>query len=121
MLSLAGHTVALVEVLTIVENALTLSKRELVRLVNNPVGDSEAETPEARRERIRARVCEEKANGTKAFLRVVADEEGISLTRIKQLIKDESPLDEGSLKNSPWADLAINTKQTSSKKPSTKY
>ena len=120
-LALAGYTVPLVEVLAIEENALALDKAALIRLVDNPAGDAEAETPEARRERIRARVREEKSNGTKAFLRMVADEEGISLSRIKQLIKDDAPLDEGSLKNSPWADLAINTKQTSSKKPSTKY
>lgn len=120
-LALAGHAVPLVEVLTIKENALALDKTALIRLVNNPAGDAEAETPEARRERIRARVLEEKAKGTKAFLRVVADEEGISLTRIKQLVKDDAPPENDSPKNSPWADLLTKTKQTSSKKISTKY
>lgn len=120
-LALAGHAVPLVEVLTIKENALALDKAALIRLVNNPAGDAEAETKEVRRERIRARIREEKAKGTKAFLQVVAEEEGISLTRIKQLVKDDAPLEEDGLKNSPWTGLAINTKQTSSKKPSTKY
>ena len=120
-LALAGHAVPLVEVLTIEKNTLALDKAALIRSVDNPAGDAEAETPEARRERIRARVREEKAKGTKAFLRVVADEEGISSSRLKQLIKDDAPVEESELKNSPWAGLAINTKQTSSKKPSTKY
>jgi len=120
-LALAGHAVPLVEVLTIKENALALDKAVLIRLVNNPAGDAEAETKEARRERIRARIREEKAKGTKAFLRVVAEEEGVSLTRIKQLVKDDAPPENDSTKNSPWADLLTKTKQTSSKKSSTKY
>lgn len=120
-LALAGHAVPLVEVLTIEKNNLTIDKDELTRLVDNPAGDAEAETKEARRERIKARIREEKAKGTKAFLRVVAGEEGISESRIKQLVKDDAPVEEDELKNSPWADLLINTKQTSSKKPSTKY
>ena len=120
-LALAGHTVPLVEVLTIKENALALDKAALIRLVDNPAGDAETETPEARRERIKARVREEKAKGTKAFLQVVAEEEGISQTRIKQLVKDDAPPENDSPKNSPWADLLTNTKQTSSKKPGTKY
>lgn len=120
-LALGGHTIPLVDVLTFEKNSLALDKAALIRLVNNPAGDAKAETPEARRERIRARIREEKAKGTKAFLRVVAEEEGISESRIKQLVKDDAPLEDDALKNSPWADLAINTKQTSSKKPSTKY
>lgn len=120
-LTLAGHTVPLVELLTIKKDTLALDKATLIRLVNNPVGNAEGETPEARRERIRARVSEEKAKGTKAFLRVVAEEEGISLTRIKQLIKDDAPLEGDGLKKFPWAGSATNTKQTSSKKPRTKY
>jgi hypothetical protein len=120
-LALAGHTVPLVDVLAIENNALALDKAALIRLVDNPAGDAEAETPEARRERIRARVREEKAKGTKAFLRVVAEEEGISESRIKQLVKDDAPPENDSPKNSPWADLLTKTKQTSSKKPSTKY
>ncbi|HUX89893.1 MAG TPA: hypothetical protein VMV48_04300 [Gallionellaceae bacterium] len=120
-LALAGHTVPLVDVLAIEKNALALDKAALTRLVDNPAGDAEAETKEARRERIKARIREEKAKGTKAFLRVVAEEEGISESRIKQLVKDDAPVEEDELKNSPWADLLTKTKQTSSKKPSTKY
>ena len=120
-LALAGHVVPLVEVLTIEKNALVLDKTALIHLVDNPAGNAEAETPEARRKRIRARVHEVKAKGTKAFLQVVAEEEGISKSRIKQLVKDEEPLEGCVIISSPWADLLTKTKQTSSKKPSTKY
>ena len=85
-LSLAGHTVPIIEVLAINENVLTLDKGELIRLVDKPAGNAETETPEQRRERLRARVREEKARGTKAFVRLVAEEEGISVSRLKQLI-----------------------------------
>lgn len=120
-LYLAGHTAPLVDVLTIEKNKLALDKAALIRMVDNPVGDTETETREVRRERIKARVGEEKAKGTKAFLRVVAAEEGISPSRIKQLIKDIAPLEKDNLKNSPWAGLVANMKHTGSKKPSTKY
>lgn len=120
-LALAGHTVPLADVLTIENNNLALDKTTLIRMVDKPAGDAEAETPEARRERLRARVREEKAKGTKAFLQVVAAEEGISQSRLKQLVNDDAPSKNDGLKNSPWAGLATKTKQTSSKKPSTKY
>ncbi len=83
-LSLAGHAVPLVDVLTIEENVLALDKAALIRLVDNPEGNGE--DPEARRERLKARVGEEKARGTKPFLQVVAEEEGISVSRLKQIV-----------------------------------
>lgn len=42
-------------------------------------------SPEKRRERLKARVEKERGKGTKAFLQVVAAEEGISVARLKQL------------------------------------
>ncbi|MHB1175453.1 MAG: hypothetical protein ACYCZJ_10060 [Sulfuriferula sp.] len=84
MLALAGHAVPLIEVLAIEENALTLDKDELIRRVDKPAG--ETGDPVARRIRIKARVHEEKVKGTKAFIQVVAKEEGISASRIKQLV-----------------------------------
>jgi len=83
-LSLAGHAVPLVDVLGIEKNTLALDKAALIRLVDNPEGNGE--DPEARRERIKARVGEEKAKGTKPFLQVVAEEEGLSVSRLKQLV-----------------------------------
>jgi hypothetical protein len=87
-LSLAGHAVPLVDVLAIEENALALDKAALMRLADKPEGN--AEDPEARRERLKVRVGTEKAKGTKAFLQVVAKEEGISVPRLKQLLAEKS-------------------------------
>lgn len=107
MLSLAGHAVPLVDVLAIEGNALALDKAALLRLVDNPEGNGEA--PEARRERIKARVGAEKAKGTKPFLQVVAEEEGISVPRLKQIIyKKSQPA-------SVWSDLYPIPKKTTPK------
>lgn len=119
-ISLTGHAVPLIEVLAIKENALRLDKSELIRLVDKPVGDAQAENPEVRRARLKARVGEEKAKGTKAFLRTVAEEEGISSSRLKQLIGNNHA-EADALKNSSWSGLLITTKQTSSKKSRSKY
>lgn len=87
-LSLAGHAVPLVDVLAIEKNALALDKAALICLVDKPEGN--AEDPEARRARIKTHVGEERAKGTKAFLQVVAKEEGISVPRLKQLLAEKS-------------------------------
>lgn len=86
-LSLAGHAVPLVDVLAFDGNILALDKAALLRLVDKPEGNGE--DPEARRERLKARVREEKAKGTKAFNQVVAKEEGISASRLKQLLTEK--------------------------------
>lgn len=88
-LSLAGHVVALADVLTFDQNILSADKNELFRCVDKPAGDSE--TPNARRKRLKARIAEEKAKGRRAFLRTVATEEGISVQRLKQIISVKSP------------------------------
>ncbi len=119
-LLLAGHTVSLIDVLSINENALALDKAALMRLVNNPTNDNETEFPEARRERLIARIREEKTKGTKAFLRLVAEEEGISVTRLKQIRDNDTQLKENTLQNSSLANLLFNSRQASSKKPKTK-
>ena len=119
-LLLAGHTVSLIDVLSITENTLALNKAALMRLVNNPTNDNETESPEARRERLIARIREEKTKGTKAFLRLVADEEGISVTRLKQIRDNDTQLKENIPKNNSLADLLFNSRQASSKKSKTK-
>lgn len=106
-LSLAGHAVPLADVLTIEENGLALDKSALIRLVDQPEGNTE--DPEARRERLKARVSEEKAKGTKAFLKKVAEEEGFSVPRLKQIIyKKSQPA-------SVWSDLYPTPKKTKPK------
>lgn len=112
-LSLAGHAVPLVDVLTFEENALALDKSALIRLVDQPEGN--AEDPEARRERLKARVGEEKAKGTKAFNQVVAAEEKISVSRLKQLISDKpEPLN-------TWSGLTASPALPIPKKTKPKY
>jgi len=85
-LSLAGHTLPLTDVLGIERNVLTADKGALIRLVDKPADMAATESPKQRRERLRALVREEKARGTKAFLQVVARKEGITVSRLKQLI-----------------------------------
>lgn len=90
-LSLAGHSIALADVLELKGDRFAVDRRTLNRLVDQPVaGAGDAESAEQRRERLKARVRAEKARRTKAFLKVVAKEEGISVSRLKQLVKEET-------------------------------
>jgi hypothetical protein len=88
-LSIAGHTIVLADVLNLDGDHIAIDRRTLVHCVDHPVaGVGDAESAEARRERLRARVQAEKEKGTRAFLKVVAGEESISVTRLKQLLAD---------------------------------
>ncbi len=89
-LLLAGHTLPLTEVLGIEKNLINLDKDALIRLVDNPADKTATESPEQRRERLRLRVRDERAKGTTAFLQKVAKEEGVCVSRIKQLIAETS-------------------------------
>lgn len=88
-LTLAGHTVLVAEVLTISKNTLALDVAALGRLVDHPAGREaeEAETPDARYQRLATSVAAEKAKGTKAFLQVVAHQEGIHKSRLQQILR----------------------------------
>ncbi|BAZ94063.1 single-stranded DNA-specific exonuclease [Thiohalobacter thiocyanaticus] len=90
-LNLAGHSIELTEVLTLEGNNFKVDKRRLTRLVDQPVaGAGDTESATQRRERLKRRVDELKAKGVKAFLKTVAEEEGISVTRVKQLLQEET-------------------------------
>lgn len=89
-LGLAGHAVALGGVLDLGEKGLSVDRRALLRCVDNPVaGGGETESAEQRRERLKVRVAQERARGTRAFLQAVAAEEGISVPRLKQLTREK--------------------------------
>jgi len=91
-LTLAGHSIALSEVLALNGDVFKVDARRLTHLVDHPVaGAGDVESAEQRRERIKNRVNELKAKGVKAFLKTVAEEEGLSISRIKQLIQDDDP------------------------------
>lgn len=94
-LNLAGHSIALTEVLTLDGDTFKADKRRLTRLVDQPVaGAGDVESAVQRRGRIKKRVQALKAQGTKAFLKTVAEEEGISISRLKQLLKEEFGADQ---------------------------
>ncbi len=89
-LSLAGHSIALADILALEGNSFKLDKRTLIRLVDKPVGGAgDAESAAQRRERLKKRVQAEKTKGNKAFLKAVSEDEGISVSRLKQLLKEE--------------------------------
>lgn len=91
-LNLAGHRMALADVLSLEVKQFTIDKKILTRLVDKPVsGGGDIESAEQRRMRIQKRVNELKTQGVNAFLKTVAEEEGISTSRIKQLIQDNEP------------------------------
>lgn len=90
-LSLAGHCIALVEILSLDIKTLTVDKRKLTYLVDHPTaGGGDLESAAQRRERLKKRVRTLKDKGIKAFLKTVAVEEGISVSRLKQLLQEEN-------------------------------
>lgn len=92
-LNLAGHSIALADVLTLESNSFKLDKQTLIHLVDKPVaGAGDVESAEQRRARLKKRVQAEKNKGNKTFLKTVAEDEGISVSRLKQLTREESIL-----------------------------
>lgn len=88
-LSLAGHSIPLTDVLTLEGGIFNVDRRLLARLVDRPVaGAGDAESAEQRRERLKKRVQAVKSKGNRSFLKTVAEEEGISVSRLKQLLKE---------------------------------
>lgn len=88
----ADTKIRLMDLLSISGNQIIIDLTLLLRVVDNRVdGGSVAETPEERRTRLRERVGQEKAKGTRAYLRTVSEEEGVSISRLKQLIKRPQP------------------------------
>jgi len=49
-------------------------------------GPEDVESTTERRERLQKRIDEEKANGNRAFQKTVAEEEGIHISRLKQIL-----------------------------------
>lgn len=89
-LATAGHNLPVADVLELGDKGLILERRALLRCVDSPLaGGGEVESAEQRRERLKARVNQERSKGTKAFLQVVAAEEGFTVSRLKQLIYEK--------------------------------
>ncbi|KFB72350.1 MAG: hypothetical protein AW09_002469 [Candidatus Accumulibacter phosphatis] len=87
-LHLAGHVLPLSDVLVWTDKGMTVERRALVRCVDNAVAGAGAkESAEKRRERLGARRKELIASGVHNFNEVLAQEEGLTTTRIKQILK----------------------------------
>ena len=88
-LELAGHSIPLSEVLAFEGDSFKLDERALTRRVDQPVaGAGDIESAVQRRVRLKKRIDELKVKGVKAFLKTVAEEEGISVSRVKQLLTE---------------------------------
>ena len=87
-LHIAGHVLPLPDVLAWTDKGMTVDRRALVRCVDNPVAAAGAkESAEKRRERLDARRKELIASRVHNFNEVLAQEEGLTTTRIKQILK----------------------------------
>lgn len=90
LLALAGHTLALGDVLGWARGAVTVDQVALRKLVDRPTGRAGEVAPSAeeRAQRIRARIAALKAQGHRDFRKRVADEEGLDPSRIGQLLRE---------------------------------
>lgn len=90
-LTIAGHSLPVADVLELGDKGLSIERRALLRCVDNPVAAAGGqESAEQRRERLRKRRNELKASGVRNYNQVLAGEEGITIERIKQLLKEET-------------------------------
>jgi hypothetical protein len=113
-LAIAGHTLPVADVLELGDKDLAVDRRALLRCVDNPVAAAgDKESAEQRRERLRKRRDELKAMGEHHYNKVLAEEEGVTVGRIKQLLKDETADQPGN-----WFNLS--PKGTTQKNPKPK-
>lgn len=93
VVELAGHRLDVATLLSVQAATLVLDRQCLARCADSPVeGTGAGETPEQRRERLRVRVAAVKAAGVRGFLKAVAAEEGMSDSRLKQLLAGSKPV-----------------------------
>lgn len=89
---LAGHRLDLATLVRIAGASLVIDPRPLRRCVDKPLdGGGAGESPQQRRQRLKARVVALKGAGVKAFLKALAAEEGVTPSRLKQLLADPKP------------------------------
>jgi hypothetical protein len=86
-LRLAGHTLPLVEVLSLKGKSVVVDEKELTERVDNPAsGGGDVESANQKAARLQKRRDQLKAEGQRYFLRQIAREERISVSRIKQIL-----------------------------------
>lgn len=89
MLKIAGHAVELLEVLFIDDNSqFRIDVKKLKTLVDSPTGLADnKESAEARQDRLLARKNELKIARVTSFIKTIAQEESMSESNVKKLIK----------------------------------
>lgn len=87
-LAVAGHTVALADLLTIKKQAIWLDRTALLLLVDQPTGKvaAESESADDRRTRLLELTERERLRDPRKFLKAVADRECITVYALKQVI-----------------------------------
>ena len=88
VLDVAGHAVELGAVLAVRGGKLTLDTRHLGRCADAPAGGAAltAETAAQRTTRLQARKAALQQRGVRAFLAVLAEEEGVSVSMVKRIL-----------------------------------
>lgn len=113
-LSVAGHRVSVSSVLKVQAGVLSIDRATLARFVDSPTGNPES--TEERKQRLKTRIQQEKMKGTRGFQKIVAAEEGISVSRLKQII---GPTEKKSA--DLWPVFSPSKKSTSSKKTKSQH
>ena len=85
-LRVSGRRVQLADVLSFDGANLTLEVSTLEGMADMPIDHDVTETAEVRKERLTARIATLKAAGVRGFRKIVQEEEGISATRLRQII-----------------------------------
>lgn len=85
---LGGHNVPLVELLQIGPNGLELDRARLMQCADEPLaGSDDRESTQVRNARILQRIAELKSKGVRNFIKVVAKEEELSETTVKDIVR----------------------------------
>lgn len=88
VIKVAGHSVALLEVLLFDDDKCRIDLKKLKSFVDSPSGlADDKESAEARQDRLLARKSELKAKGVNNFIKKIMTEEGMSAANVKKLIK----------------------------------
>lgn len=92
-LDVAGHALELGSFLAVQGQRLLLDARQIARCVDAPApgADLAAETAEERADRLRARKAALQQRGVRAFLQVLAQEEGVSVSMLKKVLARAAP------------------------------
>ncbi len=88
ILSVAGHELALNELLFLRNNQIAIDKLKITRAIDSPAtGSGDIESAKDRQIRLQKRVDHFKSKGHRNFIKLVAEEEGITTVRLHQILK----------------------------------